>query len=135
MYATELVKQMTKALPEVSIRPTHPELDKVTRAIPASVIAHDGRLWLPEHERWAHSGPDDSFVDECVDFPQDAEGENSHDDQVDCLSYAAREMSRVMGRFREQTKAMVHPDVARRRAYIRRKDRERKARRPGGMRY
>jgi predicted phage terminase large subunit-like protein len=132
MYATELVKQMTKALPEVSIRPTHPELDKVTRAVPASVIAHDGRLWLPEHARWAYCGPDDSFVDECVDFPPDP-GKGGHDDQVDTLAYAAREVSRVVNRFRrDDPTAGVHPDALRRRKFKTRVERERRARRPAG---
>jgi predicted phage terminase large subunit-like protein len=125
MYSTELVRQMTRALPEVSIRPTHPELDKVTRAVPASVIAHDGRLWLPEHERWAYSGPDDSFVDECVEFPP-PEGKGGHDDQVDTLAYAAREVSRVVNRFdRADPDDELHPDAKRRRAFIHRRERER----------
>jgi len=128
MYSTELVKQMTKALPEVSIRPTHPELDKVTRAIPASVIAHDGRLWLPEHEKWAYSGPEDSFVDECVEFPPPV-NKGGHDDQVDTLAYAAREVSRVVNRFeRADPDDALHPDAKRRQAYIQRHERERRRR-------
>jgi predicted phage terminase large subunit-like protein len=112
MYATELVKQMTKALPEVSIRPVQPDTDKVTRAIPASVIAHDGRLWLPEHERWAYAGPDDSFVDELVDFPPD-EPQRGHDDQVDVTAYAAREVSRGLPFRRDDPDAGLNRDALR----------------------
>lgn len=131
MYATELVKQMTRAMPEVSIRPTHPELDKVTRAIPASTIAHDGRLWLPEHERWAHAGPDDSFVDELVDFPPEKPQEG-HDDQVDVTAYAAREVSRVVYRFRrDDPDAGMHRDAIRRKRFFARQERQRRARRSG----
>lgn len=130
MYATELVRQMTRALPEVSIRPVQPELDKVTRAVPASVIVHDGRCWLPENARWAYPGPEDSFIDECVDFPPD-ELKGGHDDQVDILAYAAREVSRVVNRFRrDDPNTGVHPDAIRRRRFKARKERERKARRP-----
>lgn len=135
MYATELVRQMTRALPEVSIRPTQPELDKVTRAIPASVIAHDGRLWLPEHESWAYTGPADSYVDELVDFPPE-EGKAGHDDQVDVTAYAAREVSRVGQRFRrDDPTAGVPPDALRRKRYIARRERDRKARRMGNPGY
>ena len=132
IYATELVRQMTRALPELSIRAVAADLDKVTRAIPASVIAHDGRLWIPEHERWAYSGPDDSYVDELVAFPP-PEGEVGHDDQVDVTAYAARELSRAVATFRTPSSELgVHPDVIRRRKYMRRVERERKARRPTG---
>jgi len=124
-HSTELVRQMTKEMPEIHIRSLVPDADKVTRALPASGIASDGRLWLPE-ERWAYPGPDDSMVDECVEFPPE-QGKGGHDDQVDVLAYAAREVSRVTQRLRNKSETSeLHPTAQRRLAF--RKQRERKMR-------
>ena len=58
------------------------DTDKFTRAIPAAVLAENGRLWLPSDV----SIPDiQSWIDELVSFPNAA-----HDDVVDMVSYAAR---------------------------------------------
>lgn len=66
----------------VLVKELKADTDKVTRAIPATVRAENGRLWIPtvvtmpEILKW---------VDELVSFPN-----ASHDDCVDVVAYAAR---------------------------------------------
>lgn len=66
----------------VTVKRLKPVGDKVTRAIPASNRVKQRRLWLPAREPWL-----DEFLDEVASFPK-----GRHDDQVDTLSYAAREI-------------------------------------------
>jgi predicted phage terminase large subunit-like protein len=58
------------------------DTDKVTRALPATVRAENGRLWLPT---LGHMPEIPKWVDELVSFPNAA-----HDDCVDVVAYAAR---------------------------------------------
>lgn len=65
--------------------------DKVTRAVPAAGRVHAGRVWFPAQTSGCECGacPDgvwlDEWCDELATFPN-----GTHDDQVDCLAYAAR---------------------------------------------
>lgn len=67
----------------IPVQPLVAETDKVTRAIPATNRVRAGRVWFPAHVDWL-----DVWCDELASFPSAA-----HDDQVDCLSYAARVVS------------------------------------------
>lgn len=58
------------------------DVDKFTRALPASARVNAGRLWLPSvaHAPWVQD-----WIDELTAFPNAA-----HDDTVDVTAYAAR---------------------------------------------
>jgi predicted phage terminase large subunit-like protein len=79
MMGTTLVRAATRA--GLSPFDLHADRDKVTRAIPASHMQREGRVWLPESADWL-----DEWVGEHADFPTGV-----HDDQVDVLSYAVRQ--------------------------------------------
>lgn len=64
----------------IPISPLRAETDKFSRALPASARASTGRVWLPAGASWLPE-----WLDETASFPN-----GSHDDQVDCLSYACR---------------------------------------------
>lgn len=64
----------------IPVRELVPDRDKVSRAYAASALAMGGRLYLPKQAAWL-----DDFVHELLGFPN-----GTHDDQVDCLSYAAK---------------------------------------------
>lgn len=67
----------------IPVQPLHADTDKITRAIPATTRVRSGRVWFPAHVDWL-----DEWCDEIASFPSAA-----HDDQVDCLAYAARVVS------------------------------------------
>lgn len=75
---TTLVKDATAA--GVPISPLTADVDKLTRAIPASARVSNGRVWLPAGASWL-----DVWIGEHASFPN-----GSHDDQVDTLGYAVR---------------------------------------------
>lgn len=77
-FGTTLVREATRA--GVPISPVKAETDKLTRALPASAMCSNGRVWLPAGVGWL-----DDWIGEHAGFPNAA-----HDDQVDTLSYAVR---------------------------------------------
>ena len=66
----------------IHLTPLTADVDKVTRALPASARAEGGRIWLPPKTSapWV-----DAFIDEHASMPN---GRN--DDQVDVTAYAVR---------------------------------------------
>jgi predicted phage terminase large subunit-like protein len=64
----------------IPVAPLDADADKLTRAIPAAGRVHAGRVWFPAQAEWI-----EEWCDELAAFPNAA-----HDDQVDCLAYAAR---------------------------------------------
>jgi predicted phage terminase large subunit-like protein len=68
----------------LTIRALKADLDKLSRAIPAINRMEAGQIFLPESAPWL-----DEFIAELLAFNHGA-----HDDQVDCLSYAAVEVQR-----------------------------------------
>lgn len=88
-FATTLVDDARAA--GVPVAELVADTDKVTRAIPAAGRVHAGKAWFPAETSGCPCGhcPDGVWLDEWCDelaiFPQGA-----HDDQVDCLAYAAR---------------------------------------------
>jgi predicted phage terminase large subunit-like protein len=77
-FGTTLVRDATRS--GVPISPLKAETDKLTRALPASALCSNGRVWLPAGASWL-----DEWVSEAAAFPN-----GSHDDQVDTLAYAVR---------------------------------------------
>jgi predicted phage terminase large subunit-like protein len=77
-YATTLVREAV--VNKVPIAPLVADTDKLSRALPASAWASNGRVWLPAGAEWTKT-----WVDEHAGFPNAA-----HDDQVDTLAYAVR---------------------------------------------
>lgn len=80
MIKSTLVYEAGRA--NVPVKELKADTDKVTRAIPATVRAENGRLWLPTISRMPDVG---TWVDEMVSFPNAA-----HDDCVDVTAYAAK---------------------------------------------
>jgi predicted phage terminase large subunit-like protein len=78
MLGTTFVYQAGRA--GIPIAELKADVDKFTRAIPAANLVRQNRVWLPHDAPWL-----DEWLDECADFPNGA-----HDDQLDCLAYAAR---------------------------------------------
>jgi predicted phage terminase large subunit-like protein len=76
--SSTMVIDATKA--GLPVEPVAADIDKVTRAIPATSRLKAGRVWFPAAASWL-----DEWCDELAAFPSGA-----HDDQVDCLAYAAR---------------------------------------------
>lgn len=68
----------------LTVKALRADKDKVTRSIPAQVRMQAGQIWFPEQASWLGE-----FEHELVSFPR-----GTHDDQVDCLSYAAAEVQR-----------------------------------------
>jgi predicted phage terminase large subunit-like protein len=68
----------------LTVRALRADQDKLSRAIPATVRMEAGQIYLPESAHWRAD-----FVEELLGFPHAA-----HDDQVDCLAYAAIEVQR-----------------------------------------
>lgn len=79
-YGTTLASDATRE--GIHLTPLTADVDKLTRAIPASARAEGGRIWLPPKTSADWVG---TFIDECAGFPS-----ASHDDQVDVLAYAVR---------------------------------------------
>lgn len=77
-YGTTLVREA--AVNKVPLAPLAADTDKLSRALPASAWASNGRIWLPAGQEWTRV-----WVDEHAGFPNAA-----HDDQVDTLAYAVR---------------------------------------------
>ena len=71
----------------LTVRSLHPDKDKVTRAIPASIRMEAGQVYLPRSAPWLAE-----LETELLTFPN-----GSHDDMVDCLAYACLEVSRRGG--------------------------------------
>jgi predicted phage terminase large subunit-like protein len=69
------------------IREMRTAKDKQTHSLAAQVKTEAGQIWLPQQAPWLAD-----FEDELFHFPNAA-----HDDQVDCLSYAAEEMLHLQG--------------------------------------
>lgn len=65
------------------VRKLKADKDKVARARPAQAMVEGGMVFLPAGADWI-----DGFVRECVEFPL-----GRHDDQVDCLAYACKEVA------------------------------------------
>ena len=68
----------------LTVRALRADQDKLSRAIPATVRMEAGQVYLPESAPWLAD-----FVAELLSFPH-----GTHDDQVDCLAYAAIEVQR-----------------------------------------
>lgn len=62
------------------VQPLTPDKDKVTRAIPATDVVRQHRVWLPAGVDWLGD-----WLSELAAFPT-----GEHDDRVDTLSYAVR---------------------------------------------
>lgn len=73
-----------------TIKPLHPDADKVTRAIPAGVRVDAGDVWFPTDQ--AATFDLAALEDELAVFPNGA-----HDDQVDALAYAVLEQGAAFG--------------------------------------
>jgi predicted phage terminase large subunit-like protein len=69
---------------------------KLVRATPAIIRCEAGQVFLPESAAWK-----EDFVAECVQFTGD-DKQDAHDDQVDCLAYAAQHMN-MAGPFERHT--------------------------------
>lgn len=67
----------------VPVRPLAEKEDKIARAITAGSLLDAGRIFFPEGADWLTD-----FEHELLQFPK-----GSHDDQVDCLAHAAREVA------------------------------------------
>lgn len=80
MFGTTMVIEATKS--GIMVKELKADTDKVTRAIPATVRAENGRLWLPTLSVMSEIG---TWVNELISFPNAA-----HDDCVDVVAYAAR---------------------------------------------
>ena len=77
-YGTTLARDAARA--GVPLSPLIADVDKLTRALPASAKAAAGRIWLPAGAPWLQH-----LLDETASFPN-----GSHDDICDCIAYAAR---------------------------------------------
>lgn len=75
---TTLVIDATKS--GYAVKPLSPDRDKITRALPAVDKVRRGEVYLPQGVDWLGD-----YMSELGEFPQ-----GSHDDQVDCTSYAVR---------------------------------------------
>lgn len=93
------------------IRELKADKDKVSRARPAQAMVEGRRVFLAAGAPWV-----DGFVRECVEFPL-----GRHDDQVDCLAYAANEVARgaVKGRVNKKVQLETSDDRAWRRMHDR----------------
>jgi predicted phage terminase large subunit-like protein len=66
----------------INVRPLKADVDKVTRALAATAKVARRQLWLPADAPWLNE-----WVGEMLAFPN-----GKHDDQVDTLAYAARQL-------------------------------------------
>lgn len=78
---TGIIDELRREFP--GIVPVLPKGGKMTRAATVEPICASGALVLPEHAPWRNK-----FIDEVTIFGPDAK----HDDQVDAMVYALREM-------------------------------------------
>jgi predicted phage terminase large subunit-like protein len=77
-HSTTLVTEAAHS--GIPVSPLTADTDKLTRAIPASARASNGRVWLPAGAPWLAE-----WIGEHASFPN-----GTHDDQVDTLAYAVR---------------------------------------------
>ena len=80
MFGTTMVYEAGRA--GIQIKELKADTDKVTRALPATVRAEQGRLWMPTVSAMPDVG---IWTNELVSFPNAA-----HDDCTDVVAYAAR---------------------------------------------
>lgn len=85
-FGTSLIQTLVRE-GGITIRPLKADTDKVVRAIPAGDMMQQGKVFFPRTE----AGKE--FIKECSGFPNGA-----HDDMVDTLSYAARQVSQLPSR-------------------------------------
>lgn len=71
----------------LTVRGLTADKDKLSRAIPATVRMEAGQIFVPKSAPWLGD-----WIEELLYFPK-----GTHDDQVDCLSYAAIEVQRYGG--------------------------------------
>jgi len=114
MFGTRLVWEAGAA--GMPLRELKADVDKVTRAIPATVRCEQGRAWFPAEAPWL-----EEWEHELLAFPN-----GTHDDQVDVFAYAALELTK--GRYAPDPPPAT-PDERFRAAIAARMTRERRARR------
>jgi predicted phage terminase large subunit-like protein len=118
LHTTRLVTDLARQ--GIPTRELRPDRDKITRALPATVRAHNSTLWLPAEQRF------DAWAQEALAFPN-----GQHDDVVDVLAYAAMVVPNtprqrrttefdgsplsIISRHRDQSRRRrgVHPDLGR----------------------
>lgn len=71
----------------LTVKSLYPDRDKITRAIPAGIRMEAQQVFFPMAAKWLAD-----FENELLTFPN-----GSHDDMVDCLAYAALEVSKRGG--------------------------------------
>ena len=76
-----LIQQLQSSLPVKELKPIG---SKVARATTAATFLEQGKIWFPKRKRWL-----DELYAELATFPH-----SKHDDQVDVLAYAARQITR-----------------------------------------
>jgi predicted phage terminase large subunit-like protein len=76
-----VVQQLETSLPIRHLKPTG---SKTARATTAATLMEQGKVWFPKGKPWL-----DELYAELVTFPH-----SKHDDQVDVLSYAARQIAK-----------------------------------------
>lgn len=88
-FGTSLITEANR-FSDLPIRALEADKDKYSRAIPASNMTQEGKVYLPGHAAWK-----EDFIGECARFPN-----GTHDDQVDTFSYAAEAQGRFFRRRR-----------------------------------
>ncbi len=79
-YQSALIQALARrGLP---VEPVYPDKDKVTRASAAGALYRSGRIYHLRNAKWLHD-----LESELLAFPA-----GDHDDQVDALAYAARDL-------------------------------------------
>jgi predicted phage terminase large subunit-like protein len=82
-YQTALIQALReRGLP---VEPVYPDKDKVTRASAAGALYKGGKIYHRRGAEWLHD-----FEAELLAFPA-----GEHDDQVDALAYAARDLPNI----------------------------------------
>jgi predicted phage terminase large subunit-like protein len=76
-----LIQELQHGLP---VKELKPQRSKVSRATTAATLMEQGRVWFPKSKPWL-----DELYAELVTFPY-----AKHDDQVDVLAYAARQIAK-----------------------------------------
>lgn len=83
-YQLTIVQEAARA--GLPVRQLKPDRDKVSRAIPSTALLEQGRLLFRKEARWLPA-----LETEMLQFPHGV-----HDDQVDCVAYAAQIFFDVM---------------------------------------
>jgi predicted phage terminase large subunit-like protein len=76
-----LIQELQRGLPVKELKPLG---SKVARATTAATFMEQGKVWFPKAKPWL-----DELYAELATFPH-----SKHDDQVDVLAYAARQITR-----------------------------------------